>query len=421
MEKETILTHLISVIEALKGNDGWTDLAVIGKPLAEKGLNYKALGYLKLRQLIEEFPNNIEIKKDTTHGVPVLYAKIKSKTLPPSPVIVKEKTLETKTSVKITSHHKATKGFPLYLNDFAYLKDYSSIITNLKNIALKERWYYKEINPNFPYPILANYFTYTYYRLAKEKDKIMVSGNWAAFNTGLVDKRYEPIYALFMKNLIPDNQEWYFDSFCIPGEDKAGKTLVSYFNPLPQRAHYFDNITDMIYDTASAEPKLDWSHIILENVKRLPIDFLVENKPNNYILQDTSAMTTIEKSTYYTDLAKAIENDEKKYRAIKNRLKDSLDLALKRVQWNYKTAIPMYFPRKNKMSLLLPMAIMDDEVIDLALVVEKTQAGTYLGHTILTLEQAYNDARLITRPDSDWLVADKIETTTMPEVEVENE
>lgn len=419
MEKETILTNLIAVVENLKANDGWTDFAVIGKPLAEKGLNYKALGYLKLHHLIEEFQDNIEIKKDTSHEVPVLFARVKSKTLPSIPRQANR--LDEKVTAKAKNQSKTSKGFPSFLNDFAYLKDYSAIITELKNVALKERWYYKEINPAFPYPILANYLSYTYYRLAKERGKIMVSGNWAVFNTGLVDKRYEPIYALFMKNLIPDNQEWFFDSFCIPGEDKAGKTVVSYFNPLPQRAHYFDNITDMIYDTSSPEPKLDWSHIILENVKRLPIDFLVENKPVNFILQDTSNMTTLEKVTYYDSLAKAIESDEKKYRAIKNRLKDSLDLALKRVQWNYKTAIPMYFPRKNKMSLLLPLAIMDDEIIDLALVVEKTQSGTYLGHTILTLEQAYNDARLITRPDSDWLVADKIETSISSEIEIESE
>lgn len=52
---------------------------------------------------------------------------------------------------------------------------------------------------------------------------------------------------------------------------------------------------------------------------------------------------------------------------------------------------------------------MDESRIDLALVTEKTPSGNYQGHTILPLEWAYNNARLITRPDSDWLVADEIE------------
>ena len=70
----------------------------------------------------------------------------------------------------------------------------------------------------------------------------------------------------------------------------------------------------------------------------------------------------------------------------------------------------MYYPSNNKMSLLLPLSLIDDEVIDLALVTERTPSGNYLGHTILPLDWAYSNARLITRPDSDWLVADKIET-----------
>ena len=84
-------------------------------------------------------------------------------------------------------------------------------------------------------------------------------------------------------------------------------------------------------------------------------------------------------------------------------------MALKRVAWNFKTAIPMYFPTKNIMSLLLPLSLLNDECIDLALVVEKTNSGNYLGHTILPLDWAYCNARLITRPDSDWLATEVIE------------
>ena len=41
---------------------------------------------------------------------------------------------------------------------------------------------------------------------------------------------------------------------------------------------------------------------------------------------------------------------------------------------------------------------------DLALVVTKNSSGNfYQGHTCLTLEMAYNNARLIAKPDSNWL------------------
>ena len=55
------------------------------------------------------------------------------------------------------------------------------------------------------------------------------------------------------------------------------------------------------------------------------------------------------------------------------------------------------------MSLLLPLDLTEDENPDVALVVELTESGAYIGQTILTMRMAYNNARLISRPDSDWL------------------
>lgn len=46
---------------------------------------------------------------------------------------------------------------------------------------------------------------------------------------------------------------------------------------------------------------------------------------------------------------------------------------------------------------------MNEEKVDVALVVERLSNGNFLGHTILSLRDAYSNARLIARPDSDWL------------------
>jgi hypothetical protein len=253
--------------------------------------------------------------------------------------------------------------------------------------------------------------------LSKESGKIKTTDQYAAFNTGLVNNLYEPIYALFEKNRVQGRLNWYFYEFCISGVGKAGKILASNFNPLPDRSQFFNNPTELIYDFSAPEPQMNWNHIILDNVSRLPIEFLEENKPTGFLLRDTTIMSTIEKNNYFESLSTAIEGDSKKFRAIKNRFADGLSLALKRVQWNFKTAIPMYYPFNNKMSLLLPLSLIDDEIIDLALVTEKTQSGSYLGHTILPLSWAYNNARLITRPDSDWLIAEQIETEVSNDIE----
>lgn len=72
----------------------------------------------------------------------------------------------------------------------------------------------------------------------------------------------------------------------------------------------------------------------------------------------------------------------------------------KRVSSNYKLAVPQYFD--DKIQLLLPLCLCSDEVFDMALAVTKKN-GYYQGHTCLTLDMAYNNARLIAKPENNWL------------------
>jgi hypothetical protein len=401
MDTETFV-KICQILNDVSQSDGWADLARVGKPLNDLGINYKALGFWKLREYFEaEFPDNIEIRLDNTHKTPVYYARQKL-----VDNTQKQPSLHTASSKPIATR---INHVPDRLPQWAFM-DFRNAIMDLEKITLKERWYYKIQEPMYPFPILAKYLSYTFFRLAKEKSKICTNGRYAAFNTGLVNNLYEPIYALFEKNRIPNRQEWYFHEFCVSGVGHAGKILASNFNPLPYRTNYFDNPADLIYDINAPEPQLNWDHIILENIARFPFNFLEENKPSGFVFHDTSNMSTLERVEFYNQLTEAIRNDNKKFRTIKNRLSDSLDTALKRVAWNFKTAIPMYYPKNNRLSLLLPLALVDDDVIDLALVTEKTQSGNYLGHTILPLDWAYSNARLITRPDSDWLIAEQIAT-----------
>jgi hypothetical protein len=80
------------------------------------------------------------------------------------------------------------------------------------------------------------------------------------------------------------------------------------------------------------------------------------------------------------------------------------------LRWNYKTAIPQYTPRQKRIDLLLPLCLVNDRDVDLALVVENCGNGNCLGHTVLPLDWAYNNARLVCRPDSDWLTPTVVTT-----------
>ena len=69
---------------------------------------------------------------------------------------------------------------------------------------------------------------------------------------------------------------------------------------------------------------------------------------------------------------------------------------------NYKIAVPQYY--NNQLQLLVPLCLQTPGIPDLALTCSKTEdKSKYMGHTCLTLEMAYNNARLIAKPDTNWL------------------
>jgi hypothetical protein len=167
----------------------------------------------------------------------------------------------------------------------------------------------------------------------------------------------------------------------------------------------------MFYDVNAGEPKVDWEHIIKENIDRLPLEFIKENCPSSFSPLNPRDLSEEQLIEYKKKFAFALEADTRAYRDMIRRLSDALEVALRRTRWNFKTAIPMYFHTKKTLSLLLPLGVLSDERIDLALVVERTPVGAYLGHTVLPLDWAYSNARLICRPDSDWLTPISIDVS----------
>ena len=209
--------------------------------------------------------------------------------------------------------------------------------------------------------VLRYYLEQTFKRLVEEK-KIYEDTDRLVFNTGLFTKMYEPIYGYAEKNLYyPEkgNQQWYLKYFCTSYE--LGKNNVADF---PQRANYFDDPALLVYN-ANLPLNVQIEHILSddENVKRLPARL-----QNN---QMTIAMFS-----------------------------GAVEIMKKKVMANYKLAVPQY--RNGTIQLLLPISLESPDVVDLALVV--TNCGNYYqGHTCLSLEMAYNNARLIAKPESNWL------------------
>ena len=239
---------------------------------------------------------------------------------------------------------------------FAYCADFDAKIARLSSIS-PEKWSFGASQDNL---ILKNYIAHSFLKLEEEK-QILVDSSYALFNTGLYTSFYESIYGYFVPNRIPDRQKWFFEGFYTSYQ--LGMMGIANY---PPRANYFSNPEALVFDT-NCEIIPQYRHIFNdpENFLRIPVS--IRESPNKTLLFDG---------------------------AIK-RAKHMIDA-------NYKTAVPQYY--KGKIQLLIPICLINENKPDLALVVSKNEAGNqYLGHSCLSLDMAYNNARLIARPDSAWL------------------
>jgi hypothetical protein len=377
---QSIFEQILRITLEGQGNN-WVNMATLGLAMRNEGIDFRLKGYEKLGDYVES-TGMYEFYLDRTCDVPVKYVREKKDEKPRS--------------------SKRQAKSPSRFCDWAFIGRLPEAIKQLADIALQECW---TSDGEHPYDILLNYINYTFIKLMNEK-KILYSedAQYAAFNTGLVDRRYLPIYGLFKKNSIPTlTQEWYLVKFTVSGEGSAGKTLNRLFSKMPERASYISEISDICFDS-KAMMAISYDHIILDRVDRLPLEFLEENGPASFDILRLAAASESEKDDLYNQLRESISNDIRCYRRLQNRLDDAISLAISKTEWNYKTAIPSYNPREDSLSILLPLSLVNDDVVDVALVLTKSrQSGNYQAETILSLPVAYKNARLITRPDSYWM------------------
>lgn len=384
-----IIEKIKELISTNLREDGWAEMAHIGALLSANNINLKAYGY-KVKAYFEDLNKVFDVSIDTKTNLPL--------------VRVKQYT-EGKVD-KINNDYKEKKDI-LHLTKWAYINPKASIEA-LSRLAIPERWAYNMEDKNYPNPILAKYLKWTFVKLHRE-DKILYSNGYAAFNTGLVDKFYKPIYAVFDKNKIPNKQPWYFVGFCVAGSsDTASRILANNFSILPQRASYINSYDDVMYDY-TLPVDVNWNHIILENIDRLPKALLEQICSGAFTMEEES-LSCDRKDRYLSELRIFLEKNPMRLSYISSMLNMAVEIAKSRVEWNYKTAIPVYYPTDDKVHLILPLAlnINEPEEISLALVMTKTPANRYRAVTIFTLDMAYSNARLITKPSSDWLIAEDI-------------
>lgn len=300
----------------------------------------------------------------------------------------------------------------------------------LADMALPESWDYGRPQAGQKkMQILKEYLHYTYLRLLFEQKVLYAEDpdtgvRYGAFNTGLVDRKYDAIYALLRELPAKEGPRWVINHFVLAGEGN-GKCLTKLFRPLPSKADYTRSERyEARFRLKAKDFNCDYLHMIKDRLGRMPYEFL---KSFEGCLPRVEGMTLDEAYTafgngqpyarYLLKLGKAIISDPVLFAGIKNRLQAAVDLAVKRQTWDPRTAVLSYNPNRRKCYWQLPLVLVEGHSADCALVVEHMPSGAYQGHTILLLSWAYKNSRYITRPNSDWLRPELIE----PDAEAETD
>lgn len=222
-------------------------------------------------------------------------------------------------------------------------------------------------------PKLKNYLSYTFIRLNEleqsssgkhflySPDKTRV-----CFNTGLQNQHQSDLLATFQKSK-PSSKptaDWVFRGCYAPNDDGYRRFFPPEF---PDIAWYSMDSRDYVFDVSY-------------RLERDTFDHLFERAKERAGLPSAS--------------------DE----GIRNYLRGTIDGLVPKIRRNYKVAIPVYYVKEGRMQLLLPFPSASNKNEYSSFLVDRDDSTkTYRLKTIFDLDQAYFSARLITRPDQEWL------------------
>lgn len=238
-------------------------------------------------------------------------------------------------------------------------------LEELAGMAIPERWNYSQYQSRQQHPILKSYVEKTYERL-KQQGRILRHDNKLLFNTGLINVYFKEIYVLGEAD--PEYPQRVINARPVLENDR--EVLETFENQKPPMATFFDKITDVIFDP-DLKINTDDIHIIDDNFDRIP-----------------PAYRNRKKSEIFALFQAAIEFG----RIMARR--------------NYKLVVPQYY--MGQIQFLMPIYLSGEfsGPPDFALVLQR-MGDVYRGNTILTLDMAYQNARLIAKPDTTWLSPDK--------------
>jgi len=227
-------------------------------------------------------------------------------------------------------------------------------------------------------PKLKNYLNYTFVRLiALEQQSpgeyFFFNGDksWSCFNTGLQNSFGSDLLATFQRykpkpgwsTPATSRPDWVYKG-CHASQDRQYRAVFG--TSSPKLAWYSNDSRDYVFDTSYGLDKEAFDHLLERAKERAGL-------PN--------------------------VSDE----VIRNYLRGAIENLIPKIMRNYKVAIPVYYVEEKRMQLLLPFFSATPGDISSFLVEREDAHHCYRVKTIFDLDHAYFSARLITRPDKEWL------------------
>ena len=226
-------------------------------------------------------------------------------------------------------------------------------LANLAKVVAEEDWSIPG-KPDIPYALLRNYLVQVFKR-AYYENKIFASEWFLIFNTGLYDNDRENVYYGLLER-----------------SENAGGTPYSFYAWRPEKH---------IPEWKGELPKA--------------VDFLDSLQPHNPNYQHTPDFSHIFNKRPRLDFFGT------ESREILIKLLDGcIQAAIRRAKARDFSAVPTYFPSENRVDLLIPLYYNN---IPQAAFVLNIKQNRYEIKTVLTLEMAYQNARVITNVSNTWI------------------
>ncbi|MCQ2274484.1 MAG: DUF3825 domain-containing protein [Bacteroidales bacterium] len=262
---------------------------------------------------------------------------------------------------------------------FENLNQCNEFLKRLEDKTMDEPWDYSKKNESgFVFPILKSYLEYEVERLFFESEecgyenKIVYNKDetYGLFNTNLIDKFGHDL--MIVGEVMKSGGKSYLINLQMISSKLTLKRM-QFVEPDPQPPQFFSDVNEIVFHC-------DWD--IDNSIERYEhiIESRIERFPEKY---------------------RELSTDE-----LGNKLDNAIDFARRIAQRNYKFIVPMYYPEKKRIQLLMPIYLESVYASrpDFALVLHPNIEETiYSPKTILGLDEVYQDARLIAKPEESWL------------------